>query len=104
MAEKIIETVQYMFLNGQEIWETVLKTGLMIPLHKKGDRDGPNKYRGVVLLVMASRIVARILAEKIRNLLNLLDGDQCGFTKGWSTCDLTQMMVRLREDTVDMRL
>ena len=106
MIDRIVETVQYMFMNGQENWEIDLKTGLVIPLHKKGDRDDPNKYRGVVLLAMASRIVARIMADRIRiwsEKMELLDDDQCGFRKGRSTCDVTQMMVRMREETVDLK-
>ena len=81
-------------------------TGLVIPLHKKGDRDNPNNFRGVVLLSMGSRIVARIMASRIRlwsERLELMDDDQSGFRKGRSTADVTQVMVRIQEDTNDLK-
>ena len=87
-------------------WEEGLKTGLVIPLHKKGDRDNANNYRGVVLLSMGSRIVARIMASRIRlwsERLGLMDDDQSGFRKGRSTADVTQVMVRIQGDTCDMK-
>ena len=34
-------------------WETLVKTGLVVPLFKKGQRDNINNYRGVCLLSMA---------------------------------------------------
>ena len=106
LTDRLIETIQYMFMNGSEEWEEGLKTGLVIPLHKKGDRDDPNKYRGVCLLALASRIVARIMADRIRlwsEDMNLLDDDQAGFRKGRSTADITQVLIRIQEDTVDLR-
>ena len=66
MKGKMIEMIQFMWMNGSDKWEEGLKTGLVIPLHKKGDRDNPNNFRGVVLLSMGSRIVARIMASRIR--------------------------------------
>ena len=41
----------------------------------------------------------RIWAEK----MELLDDNQAGFRKERSTADVTQMMVRIQEDTVDYR-
>ena len=106
LTDRLVETVQYMFMNGSEEWEEGLKTGLVIPLHKKGDRDDPNKYRGVCLLALASRIVARIMADRVRlwsEAMGLLDDDQAGFRKGRSTADITQVLVRIQEDSVDLR-
>jgi hypothetical protein len=106
LTERLVLTIRFMFMNPHDTWEESLKTGLVIPLHKKGDRDDPNKYRGVCLLAMASRITARIMAERIRlwsEALGLLDDDQSGFRKGRSTADVTQIMVRIQEDTVDLK-
>ena len=106
MTQKVVEMVQFMWMNGSDKWEEGLRTGLVIPLHKKGDRDNPNQYRGVVLLSMGSRIVARIMASRIRlwsEALGLMDDDQSGFRKGRSTADVTQVMVRLQEDTNDLK-
>ena len=102
----IIEMVQFMFLNGAETWEESLKVGMVIPLFKKGDRNDPNKYRGVCLLAMGSRILARVLANRLRiwaEKLALLDDSQSGFRSGRSTADATQVMVRIQEDSTDLR-
>ena len=106
LTEKVIEMIQFMWRYGSDRWEEGLKTGLVIPLHKKGDRDNANNYRGVVLLSMGSRIVARIMASRIRlwsERLGLMDDDQSGFRKGRSTADVTQVMVRIQEDTCDLK-
>ena len=37
----------------------------MVPLFKKWDRYDRNNYRGICLLAMGSRILARIVAKRI---------------------------------------
>jgi hypothetical protein len=106
LIEKLVELVQFMFNNEAEKWEEELKIGLVIPLFKKGDRNKKNNYRGVCLLPMASRVTARIMANRLRiwaEKLGLWDDDQSGFRKGRSTADATQVMVRIQEDTMDLR-
>ena len=44
-------------------WEALMKTGLVVPLFEKGQRDDVNNYRGVCLLSMASRILARVMVS-----------------------------------------
>ena len=95
---EIIDLIQFMFNNKAEKWEESLKIGLVVPLFKKGDRNNPGNYRGVCLLSMASRILARIMANRLRiwaEKLQLLDDNQAGFRKERSTADVTQMMVRV---------
>ena len=70
-----------------------------MPLHKKGDRNARDNYRGVVLLAMGSRILARIMANRIRmwaEKMELFDDDQSGLRKGRSTADSTQVMIRMQ--------
>ena len=103
---KVVDLVQQMFNTRAHRWEDSVKTGLMIPLHKKGPRDDRNNYRGVVLLAMASRILARVLATRLRwwsERLALLDDNQCGFRSGRSTADATQIFIRIQEDVTDLR-
>ena len=81
-------------------WETLVNTGLVVPLFKKGQRDNINNYRGVCLLSMASRILARVMASRLRILaeaVGVLDENQDGFQIGRST-DAAQICVRLHED------
>ena len=88
-------------------WAKELKMGLVIPLHKKGDRKNPNNYRGVCLLPILSRILARILATRLRNWaedIGALDENQAGFRQARSTADVTQIFVRLQEDAELLQL
>ena len=91
---KIVEMVQFMFENGSDKWEESLMVGIVIPLFKKGDRNNPNDFRGVCLLAIGSRILARILADRLRRWaehMDLLDDEQSGFSTGRSTADSTQI-------------
>ena len=107
IINRLVKIVQFMFNNSAETWEDSLKTGLVIPLFKKkGNINVPGNYRGVVLLAMGSRILARVIAERLRlwaENMHLLDEEQAGFRKGRSTADVTQIMVRIQEDVVDLR-
>ena len=97
--------VKFMFENSADKWEPSLKAGLVIPLHKKGDRNVEHNYRGVCLLAMGSRILARIVASRLRvwsEKVGLLDDDQAGFRSKRSTADITQIFYRIQEDTRDM--
>ena len=62
-----LEIVQRMHRSDADSWEREIKTGLMVPLHKKGDRKEIDNYRGVCLLSMVSRILARIMATRLRS-------------------------------------
>ena len=97
VLDEIVGMIRYMFENSADNWEDSLKTGMVVPLYKgKGDRDDPGNYRGVCLLAMGSRILARVLANRLRQWaegMGLLDDNQAGFRRGWSTTDATQIMV-----------
>ena len=99
--------IQFMFRRPADEWEDTLKSGLVVPLYKmKGDRDDPNNYRGVCLLSMGSRILARVVATRLRKwaeAVHLMDDNQAGFRSGRSMADATQMLVRMPEDGVDLR-
>ena len=106
VREEIVKLVVFMFENRAERWEDSLKAGQVIPIHKKGSRNDQNNFRGVCLLAMASRIVARILASRLRwwaERVGVLDDNQAGFRQGRSTADATQVMVRIQEDTGDYK-
>ena len=97
--EKVVRIVRFMWENGSDKWEDSLRSGQVVPLYKgKGDRNNPNNYRGVCLLSMGSRIVARIAARRLREWaenMGLLDENQAGFRNGMSTADATQVMIRI---------
>ena len=106
VKERVIEMIQVMFEKRANKWEQSLKSGVIAPLFKKGERADRNNNRGVCLLTMGSRILARVITKRLREWaesLNLMDDNQCGFRKGRSTADATQMMVRMQEDVCDYR-
>ena len=78
----------------------------MVPLFKKGDRNNKDNYRGICLLSMGSRVLARVIARRLRwwsEHCSLVDENQCGFRPGRSTADATQVLVRIQEDVTDLR-
>ena len=103
---RVISLVQRMFEEGPGGWEESLRKGVMVPLFKKGDRNDRNNYRGVCLLAMGSRILARILAKRLgrwAERLGMLDENQSGFRTGRSTGDAAQILIRMQEDVDDYR-
>ena len=82
------------------------KVGTIIPLHKKGDKKDMNNFREVCLLPIMSRILARVLATRLRNwaeATGALDENQAGFRQERSTADATQVFVRIQEDVKVVR-
>ena len=82
-------------------WPEEMKEGWVIPLHKKGPRNDANNYRGVCLLPLISRIIARVYASRIRiwaEDLDILGENQCGFRENRSTADATQIILRIDEE------
>ena len=106
VVDEVVRIVQFMFVEPVEKWEDCLRSGVVVPLYKmKGDRDDPGNYRGVCLLSMGSRILARIVANRLAvwaEARGLLDDDQQGFRKKRATTDATQMMWQIKEDVVDL--
>ena len=90
----IMDLITRMFNSRAASWSAILKIGLMVAIFKKGNRNEAGNYRGVVLLSMASRILARILAKRLRNWTekyNILSDNQNGFRQ----TDLRRTLPRL---------
>ena len=101
---RVIAIVRMMFEKRANEWDESAKSGIIVPLFKKGDRKDTNNYRGVCLLSMCSRVLARVIAKRLSEWaegLGLLDDNQAGFRSGRSTADVVQMMVRMQEDVED---
>ena len=80
----VYRKIQWLWENPAHRWEDGQKVGIIIPLHKKGDRKDMNNFRGVCLLLIMSRILARILATRQRSwaeATGALDENQAGFGK-----------------------
>ena len=64
------------------------RTGLIVPIWKKGDVQNPGKYRGITLLSHTMKLLERILDVRIRKKIEQeLGEEQQGFRKGRGTTD-----------------
>ena len=92
--------IQWLWENPPYRWNDEQKVGITIPLHKKGDKKDINNFRGICLLPIMSRILARILATRLRNwteATGALDENQAGLRQGRSTAGETQIFVRIQD-------
>jgi len=65
------------------------KETIIIPTHKRGDRDRCENYRGIALGNASFRILLNIILEKIKPYIEKLMGDyQNGFRDGRSVIDI----------------
>ena len=76
------------------------RTGIIIPLHKKGDTTNCNNYRGIILLSVTSKIYEKILDNKLRKTVEKdIHECQSGFRKGRSIQDHIFSIKQLIEKT-----
>ena len=66
IKQDISNLVGQMFETSADRCDPAAKIGQIVPLFKKGDKNDTNNYRGVCLLAMCSRILARIIAKRPR--------------------------------------
>jgi len=63
---------------------------VIIPLHKKGDYENPENYRGISLTSVFSKVYLHILNSRLQDWADengVIYEEQAGFRKGYSTCD-----------------
>jgi len=59
-----------------------------IPIHKKGDRNNSDNYRGISLLNTGYKIYSKIIAKRLTAIKELLISEERkGFRKGRSCMD-----------------
>ena len=79
----------------KEIWDKEQvpqdwKDANITAIFKKGDRKDCGNYRGISLLSIAGKIMARILLNRVNQMISpvVLPETQCGFREGRSTMDM----------------
>ena len=94
--------VREMWTTPSDAWEDVVKVGVQCSLYKgKGDRNSLDNYRGVVLLSMLTRIMARIAASRLSKWAEdtgQLSETQYGFRRGRGTEDAIHVIRRVYEE------
>jgi sorting nexin-29 len=96
----------------KEIWdkETMPRDwtmGVICPIHKKNDKLVCDNYRGIMLLNMAYKVFAQVLARRLAPVTESLLGEyQCGFRPQRSTMDsifvVRQVLEKCYEFDVDI--
>ena len=62
---------------------------VLVPIPKKGDLSKCDNWRGIALLDVVGKVVARVLQERLQKVAeDELSGSQCGFRKGRSCTDM----------------
>ena len=99
--EKIVQLIKDMYERPPTEWEDCITVGLVVPLFKKEERNNINNYRGVCLLTMGSRMLAKVLANRLRDWaeeIGILEENQQGFRRGTSTADAAHTFIRINEE------
>ena len=76
-------------LNGGK-YPTEWTKAIIMPLHKKGDKENPDNYRGISLLSILSKVFTGVINKRLNRWAeenNILSEVQAGFRKGRSTVD-----------------
>ena len=78
------------------------KKGLLIKLPKEGDLSYCKNWRGIMLLNMASKVICRVILERIKIALDeKLREEQAGFRAGRSCTDQTATLRIIVEQSIE---
>ena len=89
----------------RQVWEdgTVVrdwKDSLVVPIPKKGDLRHCDNWRGISLLDVVGKILARIVKERLESIAeSVLPESQSGFRKGRGCVDMIFIARQLVEKT-----
>ena len=94
----------------QKCWEEQtlpqdFKDAVLIPIYKnKGDRRDCGNYRGISLLSVAGKILAKILQQRLKILSeSVLPESQCGFRPSRSTTDMIFSVRQIHEKAIEQQ-
>ena len=94
----ITDSLTCLFNRSFELSEfpTAWKEALVVPIHKKGSMTDPGNYRPIALLPIVSKVLERIVHDKLSPFLQpWLQDKQSGFKKGDGT---VPQLLRLCQD------
>ena len=82
------------------------KNANIVPIFKKGSRKLCGNYRGISLLSIAGKIMARIILNRIIEKItpNILPETQCGFRNSRSTIDMVFSLRQIQEKCTEQNL
>ena len=83
----LLELVQLVWREGKVPQDWI--DAILVPIPKKGDLKNCDNWRGISLLDVVGKVVARILQERLQELAEEeLPESQCGFRKSRSCTDM----------------
>ena len=107
LRSKLLQLLQTMWAQG--VIPQDFKDASIVHLYKrKGNRQACDNHRGISLLSIAGKVLARILLNRLNEHLeqDLLPESQCGFRKERGTIDMIfaarQMQEKCQEHNVDL--
>ena len=87
------------------VWPAEWCVGLVVPLwKKKGSKKVKGNWRGITLLSVGSKLIARVVATRLRSSFDgHLGHHQFGFRQGKGVDDALQVTRRLVEEVATSR-
>jgi hypothetical protein len=91
-ADEVVDILVDIFdrLRELEHYPIQWATGLLMPLHKAGDLNEPNNYRGITINSCLSKLFTLLLNERLTEFCEvnkIIEYNQAGFRKGFRTSD-----------------
>ena len=89
IAEPIAKVFNLLF--DSQLYTSLWSKNMLLPLHKGGDLDDPDNYRGISISSCFAKlhsILNERLIDAIENF-DLISQEQIGFLKGFRTTDLS---------------
>lgn len=81
------------------------RDALIVTIYKKkGDRAECGNHRGISLLAIAGKVLAKIILQRLQFITEeILPESQCGFRAGRSTADMIFTLRQLQEKSIEQR-
>ena len=97
LMKKLTELINNIWKSGKVPQD--FKDASIVSLFKKGKRSLCDNYRGISLLSVAGKILARVILSRLNDQLTDLvySESQCGFRKGRGTTDMIFCLRQLQE-------
>jgi hypothetical protein len=97
-------TVIFNFILNTGNFPIAWTKGIIVPLHKKGDKSDIKNYRGITLLSNFAKLFTCVLNQRISKWCeenNTISDAQFGFRKGRSTVDAVFVLYSIIENYVN---
>jgi hypothetical protein len=101
LSPPLVHCINTSFAHG--VFPSALKTSIVKPLHKKGDKNTPNNYRGIYISTHFSKLYESLFKSRLEDFLaknNVLSDNQHGFYKCKSTTTAMSSILSFTLDSI----